>query len=264
MPSPPRASASASPPRKRVWSWACRRPASCWSSRTRKRKNCAYRCRSACSFRQGTRIVIDQNRPMTSPYAICLSEGCIAEYDATSNVINRLKKGKQLAVQAINANGQAIGINLPLADFAKVIDGPPTDTSAFEAAQQARAEDLRRRINEARELVERAQRQAGSQGGAQRDRRPDTAGCRQKRFWQRFLRSSSVAIESLCGSSRALRAVTVTIFENVERLPQPIALPPEICVDFHALPVGGKRRLRHCPQGLDLVQSTRWPIPDNC
>ena len=115
----------------------------------------------------GTRIVIDKNRPMTSHYAICLSEGCIAEYDATTAVINRLKKGKQLVVQAINANGQAVGINLPLDNFAKVIDGPPTDTSAFEAAQQAQAEALRRRINEARELVARAQPQAGSQGGAQ-------------------------------------------------------------------------------------------------
>ncbi len=115
----------------------------------------------------GTRLVIDQNRPMTSPYLICLSAGCIAEYDATRDVITRLKKGKRLAVQAINANGEAIGINLPLDDFAKVLDGPPIDTSAFEAEQKKRAEDLQRRINEARQIVERARAEAAPQGGSQ-------------------------------------------------------------------------------------------------
>jgi invasion protein IalB len=112
----------------------------------------------------GTRLVIDQQRPMTSPYLICVSEGCIAEYDATGDVINRLKRGKQLAVQAVNSNGEAIGVNLPLADFAKVVDGPPTDMSAFVEEQKKRAEELRRRINEARQMVEQA-RATGPQGG---------------------------------------------------------------------------------------------------
>jgi hypothetical protein len=94
-----------------------------------------------------------------------MSEGCIAEFDATSDLISRLKKGKQLAVQAINSNGQAIGINLPLGDFAKVVDGPPTDTSAFEEEQKQRAEDVRRRINEARQLVESERARVGTEGG---------------------------------------------------------------------------------------------------
>jgi invasion protein IalB len=115
----------------------------------------------------GTRLVIDQQRPMTSPYVICVSEGCIAEYDATSDVINRLKRGKQLAVQAVNSNGEAIGVNLPLTDFAKVHDGPPTDMSAFVEEQKKRAEELRRRINEARQMVEQARAtQPASPGGS--------------------------------------------------------------------------------------------------
>jgi invasion protein IalB len=105
----------------------------------------------------GTRLLIDQQRPMTSPYLICVAEGCVAEYDATNDVINRMKRGKQLTVQAVSAGGEAVGINLPLDDFAKVHDGPPTDMSAFVAEEARRAEDLRRRINEARQMVERAQ-----------------------------------------------------------------------------------------------------------
>jgi invasion protein IalB len=116
----------------------------------------------------GTRLVIDGQRPMTSPYLICVSEGCVAEYDATTDVINRMKRGKQLTVQAVSASGEAVGINLPLADFAKVHDGPPTDMSAFVEEQKKRAEDLRRRINEARQMVEqaRAQPTPGSPGGS--------------------------------------------------------------------------------------------------
>jgi invasion protein IalB len=114
----------------------------------------------------GTRIVVDQQQPIRSPYLICLSDGCIAEFDASTDLISRLKKGKQLAIQAVNAGGQAIAINLPLDGFAKVVDGPPTDMSAFEAGQRKRDEDLRRRINEARGFVERAREQAASQGGA--------------------------------------------------------------------------------------------------
>jgi invasion protein IalB len=115
----------------------------------------------------GTRLVIDQQRPMTSPYLICVSEGCIAEYDATSDVINRLKRGKQLVVQAVSASGEAVGINVPLDDFAKALDGPPTDMSAFVAEEAKRAEDLRRRINEARQMVEQARAtQPAPQGGS--------------------------------------------------------------------------------------------------
>jgi len=104
----------------------------------------------------GTRIVVDQGRPVSSPYLICMSDGCVAEYDATPELISRLKKGKQLAIQAVNADAQAIAINLPLNDFAKVVDGRPTDMSAFEAEQRKRDEDLERRINEARDFVARA------------------------------------------------------------------------------------------------------------
>ena len=114
----------------------------------------------------GTRLLIDQQRPLTSPYLICVAEGCVAEYDATNDVINRMKRGKQLTVQAVSTGGEAVGISLPLGDFAKVYDGPPTDMSAFVAEENKRAEELRRRINEARQMVEQARAQPTLQGGS--------------------------------------------------------------------------------------------------
>ena len=31
----------------------------------------------------GTRVIIDQNQPMTAPYVICFTNGCMADYEAT-------------------------------------------------------------------------------------------------------------------------------------------------------------------------------------
>ena len=35
------------------------------------------------SLQAGTRVIIDNGQPLTSPYVICLSEGCMAEYEAS-------------------------------------------------------------------------------------------------------------------------------------------------------------------------------------
>jgi invasion protein IalB len=106
---------------------------------------------------QGTRMIIDDGRPALGPYLICFTNGCMAEYDASTQLINRLKKGQLLAIQGINANGQAINVNLPLSDFAKAHDGPPLDPKVFEERQQKLNEELQRRTNEVRERLERLQ-----------------------------------------------------------------------------------------------------------
>jgi invasion protein IalB len=105
----------------------------------------------------GTRIIIDQGQPAQGPYVICFTNGCMADYEANADLINRLKKGQQLAVQAINSNGQPISLNLPLADFAKAYDGPPTDPKVFEEQQKKLQDELQRRANEARQRLQQQQ-----------------------------------------------------------------------------------------------------------
>jgi invasion protein IalB len=92
---------------------------------------------------RGTHIMIDQG-PLsaTAPYIVCVPPnvppplfGCVSQYEITAEVITGLKKGKILTVQTI-FNGQALSPQLPLTDFAKAYDGPPTDLKA-EAEQQA-------------------------------------------------------------------------------------------------------------------------------
>lgn len=109
----------------------------------------------------GTRIIIDQGQPAQGPYVICFTNGCMADYEASADMISRLKKGQQLAVQAINSNGQPISLNLPLGDFAKAYDGPPTDPKVFEEQQKKLQDELQRRANEARQKLESQGQQPG-------------------------------------------------------------------------------------------------------
>ena len=110
----------------------------------------------------GTRVIIDQNQPMTAPYVICFTNGCMADYDASGDLIGKLKKGQGLVIQAINSTGQPISLVLPLADFAKAYDGPPTDPKVFEEQQKKLQEDLQRRADEARKKLESQQGQPQS------------------------------------------------------------------------------------------------------
>ncbi len=110
----------------------------------------------------GTRVIIDQNQPMTAPYVICFTNGCMADYEATTDMINKMKKGQGLVVQAINSTGQPISLVLPLTDFAKAYDGPPTDPKVFEEQQKKLQEELQKRADEARLKLEQQQGAAGA------------------------------------------------------------------------------------------------------
>jgi invasion protein IalB len=110
----------------------------------------------------GTRVIVDQNQPMTAPYVICFTNGCMADYDASGDLVGKLKKGQGLVIQAINSTGQPISLVLPLADFGKAYDGPPTDPKVFEEQQKKLQEELQRRADEARKKLESQQGQPQS------------------------------------------------------------------------------------------------------
>jgi invasion protein IalB len=111
----------------------------------------------------GTRVIIDQNQPMTAPYVICFTNGCMADYETSPDMITKMKSGQGLVVQAINSTGQPISLVLPLTDFAKAYDGPPTDPKVFEEQQKKLQEELQRRADEARKKLEQQQSQPQAQ-----------------------------------------------------------------------------------------------------
>jgi invasion protein IalB len=106
----------------------------------------------------GTRMYIDSNAPAQSPYFICFTNGCMADYDVTPELIGNLKKGQNLVIQAINASGAALTLPLPLQEtggsFAKAYDGPPTDPKQFEETQKKLQEELQKRAEDARKKLQ--------------------------------------------------------------------------------------------------------------
>jgi invasion protein IalB len=102
----------------------------------------------------GTRVIVDGNTPMQSPYVICFANGCMSDYEVTPELLANMKKGQNLVVQAINSNGAPLTLPLPLAEFAKAYDGPPTDPKVFEETQKKLQEELQKRAEEARKKLE--------------------------------------------------------------------------------------------------------------
>ncbi len=119
---------------------------------------------SPLQLQYGTRIIIDQQPAISGAFFTCFANGCMADYEATPDLVGKLKKGQMLVIQAINLAATAISFPLPLTDntgnsFVKANEGPPTDPKVFEEQQKKLQEELQKRADEARKRLE-------SQGGA--------------------------------------------------------------------------------------------------
>jgi invasion protein IalB len=98
---------------------------------------------SPLQMQYGTRIVIDKEPPISGTFSTCFANGCMADYEATPELVNKLKKGQMLQIQAINLAAAAITFPLPLVDssgnsFAGANEGPPTDPKVFQEEQKER------------------------------------------------------------------------------------------------------------------------------
>src|SRR3984957_2537961 len=109
---------------------------------------------SPLQLQYGTRVIVDQQAPLIRPFFTCFTNGCMADYEATPDLIGKLKHGQMLTIQAINLAGAAISFPLPLVDFAKANEGPPTDPKVFEEQQKKLQEELQKRADEARKKLE--------------------------------------------------------------------------------------------------------------
>jgi invasion protein IalB len=105
-------------------------------------------------LQHGTRMLIDQGQPAQQPYKICFPVGCMSDYPVTDDLIKQLKKGQNIFVQAINMQGTPVSLPLPLNDFAKAYDGPPTDPKVVEEQQRKLQEELQKRAEDARKKLE--------------------------------------------------------------------------------------------------------------
>jgi invasion protein IalB len=100
---------------------------------------------SPLQVQYGTRIMIDKEPAISSAFLTCFANGCMADYEATPELVGKLKKGQMLIIEAINLAGTPISFPLPLVDshlggnsFAGANEGPPTDPKVFEEQQKKR------------------------------------------------------------------------------------------------------------------------------
>jgi invasion protein IalB len=113
------------------------------------------------AVQQGIRLIVDQDAPMPGAFVTCMplapNMGCVSQYDATPDLVTKLKKGQTLTIQAINLQNQIISFPLALADFAKANEGPATDPKKYEDDQKKMQEDLQKKAEELRKKLEQQQ-----------------------------------------------------------------------------------------------------------
>jgi invasion protein IalB len=79
----------------------------------------------------GARMFIDDEAPRSGSYVTCLPNGCFADFAIDQAFIAKLKTGRNLHLQGFMPDDM-VHYLLPLEDFARANEGPPTDPKAFE------------------------------------------------------------------------------------------------------------------------------------
>jgi invasion protein IalB len=94
----------------------------------------------AMLVQKGVQLTFDQDKPFAGPYLTCLPAGCLADFDATPELVEKMRKGQGLTVKAINLDGTLLTVPLPFEGFAKTNAGPPVDPKVL-AEQQKKARE---------------------------------------------------------------------------------------------------------------------------
>ncbi len=93
----------------------------------------------------GAQVKVDENEPIKLVYTLCHASGCTAEAEASKEVVEQIKKGKQMVVAAINLAGKPIGFPVPLGGFGTAYDGQPVDNEKYKEARQGLMRAIRDR-----------------------------------------------------------------------------------------------------------------------
>lgn len=96
----------------------------------------------------GVQAKIDENKPIDLQYMICFPAGCQAQTDLTTEVMDAMRKGKQMVVAAVNFQQKTMGFPVPLSGFNKAFDGPAADPVKYEESRKQLMEMFRKRQQE--------------------------------------------------------------------------------------------------------------------
>jgi len=112
-------------------------------------------------LRPGFRVIIDKSEPLEGKYDMCFQNACSAEIEIGPKTLAELKKGQTMSVvmrvPGGDVSGRELTFNLPLKDFATAFDGKPTDPKVLEQQRQALQQQLQKKAEEQRKLLEQEQ-----------------------------------------------------------------------------------------------------------
>ena len=84
----------------------------------------------------GVQIKIDDGEPISLQYAVCLPTSCQAQMELTKEIFDKMRKGKQMIVAAMNMQQKGMVFPVPLTGFGNAFDGPPADNAKYEEARR--------------------------------------------------------------------------------------------------------------------------------
>ena len=112
----------------------------------------------------GMQMKIDEDEPVKLPFVVCFPSGCQVQTDLTPEMLEGIRKGKKMAVLAMNVQQKATGFPIPLDGFSKAYDGAPMDTQKYEESRRQMMEVFRKR--QAELAAQAQQNKAANQTGA--------------------------------------------------------------------------------------------------
>ena len=113
----------------------------------------------------GVQIKIDEGEPIQLQYAVCFPTSCQVQMELSKELFEKMRKGKQMVVAAMNMQQKAMAFPVPLSGFSKTFDGPPVDNAQYEAARRAMMEKFRQRQMELANKAAEAQQKKDAAGG---------------------------------------------------------------------------------------------------
>jgi len=113
----------------------------------------------------GVQIKIDDNEPISLQYAVCFPTSCQVQMELTKEMFDKMRKGKQMVVAAMNMQQKTMAFPVPLTGFGKTFDGPPVDNAKYEEARRQMMEKFRQRQMELANKAAEAEQKKGQAGG---------------------------------------------------------------------------------------------------
>lgn len=105
----------------------------------------------------GLGVQVDTGKLVQAKYSICVPTTCVAELVIDDGFIASMKQGGKVTLTTFNQQAKAIPLEMTLVGFTKVYDGEAMDVAELQKRQEKLQSELKRRAEEARQKLIKAQ-----------------------------------------------------------------------------------------------------------